>query len=92
MVVLFTGQEVERISIKLSESLNYKITSRPLLTKKKGKCIFITPIKICHTLIRPIQTNETIFSVDSLKFVVKELSVGWWQLLDREGLGQFSLV
>ena len=40
MVVLFTGQEVERISIKLSESLNYKITSRPLLTKKKGKMHF----------------------------------------------------
>ena len=27
-----------------------------------------------------------------LYFVVKELSVGWLQLLDREGFGKFSLV
>ena len=34
---------------------------------------FITAIKICHTHIRPTQTSETIFSVDSLNFVIKEL-------------------
>ena len=28
---------------------------------------FITAIKICHTRIRPTQTSEKIFSVDSLK-------------------------
>ena len=34
---------------------------------------FITAIKICHTRIRPTQTSEKIFSMDSLKFVIKEL-------------------
>ena len=34
---------------------------------------FITAIKICHTHIRPTQTSENIFSVDSLNFVIKEL-------------------
>ena len=34
---------------------------------------FITAIKICHTHIRPTQTSENIFSMDSLKFVIKEL-------------------
>ena len=34
---------------------------------------FITAIKICHTHIRPTQTSEKIFSMDSLKFVIKEL-------------------
>ena len=34
---------------------------------------FITAIKICQTHIRPTQTSEKIFSMDSLKFVLKEL-------------------
>ena len=34
---------------------------------------FITAIKICQTHIRPTQTSEKIFSMDSLKFVIKEL-------------------
>ena len=34
---------------------------------------FITAINICHTHIRPTQTSENIFSVDSLNFVIKEL-------------------
>ena len=34
---------------------------------------FITAIKICHTHIRPTQTSEKIFSLDSLNFVIKEL-------------------
>ena len=35
---------------------------------------FITANKICHTRIRPsTQTSEKIFSMDSLKFVIKEL-------------------
>ena len=32
----------------------------------------ITAIKICHTRIRPTQSSEKIFSMDSLKFVIKE--------------------
>ena len=44
---------------------------------------FIAAIKICHTRIRPTQTSEKIFSMDSLKFLIKELVEqpnprGWW--------------
>jgi len=35
--------------------------------------LFITAIKTCHTRICPTQTSEKIFSVDSLKFAIKEL-------------------
>ena len=34
---------------------------------------FITAVKICHTRIRPTQMSGKIFSVDSSKFVIKEL-------------------
>ena len=34
---------------------------------------FITAKTICQTRIRPTQTSEKIFSMDSLKFVIKEL-------------------
>ena len=38
--------------------------------------LFITAKKICHTRIRPTQRSEKIFSMDSLKFVIKELQEG----------------
>ena len=71
---LFIGQEVERINIKSSEVYKLTIAIKLLVIGRKAKMhFFITAIKICHTHIRPTQTSENIFSVDSLNFVIKEL-------------------
>ena len=54
--------------------MSYKITSRLLVFKEKGKMhFFITAKKNCHTRICPTQSSEKVFSMDSLQFVIKEL-------------------
>ena len=66
-VILFIGKEVETTNIKSSESLKFKITSCGFnLSRRKEKCIFLLQLHVCMCMY--------IFSVDSLKLVIKKLS------------------